>query len=139
MIPMQWKPEYSLGVNEIDEQHKNVVAKFAEVREIIEARNNWSTIDYALMDLSQIARRNFEFEEALMRLFGIPEVETHKKLHEHFFAKMAEIESSSLRGVTVAALLQSLYEWFVDHITVADRRDYAKVLSGIAQVVKSKR
>lgn len=139
MIPMQWKPELFLGIEVIDDQHKVMIEKFSEVKQIVEAGNNWTTIDSALVDLAQVARRNFEFEESLMRLFGIPNVEKHKILHEIFFAKMTEIESSSLRGAAVATQLQFLYEWLLDHILVADRRDYAEFVLGVAQVVKSRR
>ncbi|MCK9381761.1 MAG: bacteriohemerythrin [Sulfuritalea sp.] len=134
---MKWKNEYSLGIEEIDNQHKGLIDKFSQVEEIVATKGGWMKIHYKVVELGQVARRHFDFEEGLMRLFGIPNVEEHKKGHEYFFTKVAEIESHSLLGSAESELLQFLYEWLRDHILVADRRDYAELVLGLAHVVKA--
>lgn len=135
---MQWKPEYSVGINEIDAQHKDLIAQFFNVVKIVTAKYNWEQIHYAIVELGQVARRHFDFDEALMRLFGIPDVEKHKADHEYFFIKMAEIEQHSLRASAETEMIKFLYAWLRDHILAADRQDYAEFILGIAPVVKSK-
>lgn len=135
---MQWKPEYSIGIKEIDDQHEGLIAQFSKVEKIVTARHNWEQTHYAIVELTQAARRHFDFEEALMRLFGIPGAEKHKTDHEYFFIKMAEIEQHSLRASAETEMIKFLYAWLRDHILVADRQDYAEFILGITPVVKSK-
>lgn len=134
---MQWKPEYALGIDEIDAQHQALIAKFAEVEQVVAAKTGWMNVHYALVELTEVARKHFVFEEALMRLFGLPTAADHERNHAHFFMKMAEIESHSFRGTAESELIKFLYEWLRVHILVADKRDYAESILGGAQVAKS--
>ncbi|CAG4884711.1 Putative hemerythrin-like protein [Georgfuchsia toluolica] len=135
---MQWKPEYFIGIKEIDDQHEDLIAQFSNVEKFVTARRNRGQTHYALVELAQVARRHFDFEEALMRLFGIPGAEKHKTDHEYFFIKMAEIEQHSLRASTDTEMIRFLHAWLRDHILAADRQDYAEFILGVAPVVKSK-
>ena len=134
---MQWKSEYSVGIKEIDDQHEGLIAQFSNVEKIVTAKHNWEQTHYAIVELAQVARRHFDFEEGLMRLFGIPSAEKHKIGHEYFFVKMAEIEQHSLRASDETEMIKFLYEWLRDHILAADRQDYAEFILGVAPVVKS--
>lgn len=134
---MQWKPEYSLGIEEIDAQHQELIAKFSEVERLIAARVDWNTIHLSLKELSQLASGHFGFEEGLMRLFGIPNSDKHKKDHAVFFTKMAEIEQAVLQTSAEKSLLRFLDEWILNHMLLADRQDFGEYVAGIAQVVKS--
>ena len=75
---MEWKNEYSVGILEIDDQHKLLLRSFTEIEESIRLGEGWSNTHYAILELNQLARMHFTFEEAIMHLFGYPETEAHQ-------------------------------------------------------------
>lgn len=133
---MEWKPEYSLGIQEIDDQHRSLVEKFSEIEKLVTGKEAWMRIHYALVELQELAREHFAFEEALMRLFGIPDTGSHKNVHVNFFIKLAEIESRSLRGSAESDLVKFLYDYLRHHILMEDKKDYAVPILAGAEVVR---
>src|ERR1035437_10171856 len=93
---VHWKNEYSLGILEIDNQHKSLIHCFASIEASIKAGHTWSSTHFNIVSLKEVARFHFSCEEALMRLFGYPDIEEHSSQHEHFFTFLAEIENNSL-------------------------------------------
>jgi long-subunit acyl-CoA synthetase (AMP-forming) len=67
---MKWSDEYSVGIQEIDDQHKKLISMFAAVEESIVSAGSWSDIHYGLVTLKEFARSHFLLEQALMRMSG---------------------------------------------------------------------
>ena len=83
---MYWKNEYSLGILEIDNQHKSLINCFASIEESIKAGHKWSSTHFNIVHLKEVARFHFCCEEALMRLFGYPGIDEHSLQHERFLS-----------------------------------------------------
>jgi hemerythrin len=133
---MEWKDEYSIGILEIDNQHKHLMYGFSVIEETIILGKGWSDTHYAIVEVIKIANMHFAFEEALMRIFGYPGTESHQKEHQHFFAKLDSIERLSLKETAKIEIVTFMQDWLATHILVNDR-GYAKhILSG-AQIVRS--
>jgi hemerythrin len=133
---MEWKDEYSIGILEIDNQHKLLMNGFSVIEESINLNKGWSNTHYAIVELIRIARMHFTFEEALMRIFGYPGTDAHQKEHQYFFAKLDSIERLALKESAKIELLQFMQDWFAKHILVNDR-EYAKHIFSGAEVVRS--
>lgn len=133
---MKWKNEYSLGIEEIDDQHRLLLSSFSVIEEAISLKQSWSNVHYSIVGLIDLARMHFTFEEALMRLFAYPEAKEHRKEHEYFFVKLAEIENNSLRNASEGQLLEFLREWLTSHILKTDAGYARHILSG-APVARS--
>lgn len=133
---MRWKNEYSLGIQEIDDQHRLILSSFSVIEEAITQNQSWSSVHFGIVRLRELARIHFAFEEALMRLFAYPEAKEHRSEHEHFFTELAEIENNSLRNATEGQLLEFLREWLTSHILKTDAGYARHILSG-ATVVRS--
>ena len=133
---MEWKNEYSVGILEIDDQHKLLLRSFTAIEESIRLGEGWSNTHYAILELNQLARMHFTFEEAIMHLFGYPETEAHQNEHLHFFSRMASIERHSLKKSAEVEMVQFLRGWLTSHILGSDR-GYAKHIFSGAQVVRS--
>lgn len=133
---MEWKNEYSVGILEIDDQHKLLLRSFTEIEESIKLGQGWSNTHYAILELNQLARMHFTFEEAIMHMFGYPETEAHINEHQQFFTKMASIERHSLKKSAEVEMVQFLRGWLTSHILGSDRT-YAKYIFSGAQVVRS--
>jgi hemerythrin len=133
---MEWKDEYSLGILEIDNQHKLLLGSFADIAEAIQAGQGWSRTHFAIVHLIQLAHLHFSFEEAMMRMFGYRGTGAHEEEHRFFFAKLEDIEKRSLRKAVGAEIIQFLQDWLTAHIMGSDR-EYAKHIFSGAQVVRT--
>lgn len=133
---MKWKNEYSLGIQEIDDQHRLLLSSFSVIEEAINLKQGWSNVHFSILGLKELASMHFTFEEALMRLFSYPEAKAHRGDHEYFFARLAEIENHSLRNSAERELLEFLREWLTSHILHTDA-DYARYILSGASVVRS--
>jgi hemerythrin len=132
---MKWKDEYSVGILEIDNQHKLLLRSFSSIVESIRLDQGWSNTHYAIVKLNQLAHMHFSFEEAMMRMFGYPEAEAHQREHHNFFVKLNNIESHLLKKPADLEMVKFLQGWLTTHILGSDRGYAQHIFSG-AQVVR---
>ncbi len=137
---MEWKEEYSVGIPEIDKQHKLLLGCFTDIEASIKSDQSWSNTHYAIIKLSQVAQMHFSFEEAIMRMFGYPGKEGHSKEHQRFINTLNNFETQSLKrsaeAKTKIEMVQFLQDWLTTHILVSDR-GYVEHISSGAQIVYS--
>ena len=127
---MHWRDEYVLGIQEMDNQHKTLIQGFTAIEEAIRLEKNWSTIHFNITDLKDFARFHFSCEEALMRMFGYPEIKLHTAEHTHFFKVLSDIEINSIRKSVEKDLVKFLRLWLTKHIVGSDREVARHILSG---------
>lgn len=133
---MEWKDEYSVGIVEIDNQHKLLLRSFSVIEEAIKLNQGWSNTHYAIVELTRLAHMHFSFEEAVMRMFGYPDIETHQKEHQSFFDKIEIIERSSLRKTAEVDMVQFMRGWMTTHICYSDKGYATHIFSG-GQLIRS--
>ena len=133
---MQWKDEYSLGIAEIDAQHRELLSLFGRISQGIVAGASWSDLHYRVSELRQFADFHFAFEEGLMRMFGFPGVQEHTSAHRALFSKLDDMERRSVTSNVERELLQFLVTWLIQHIQ-ADDRDYSRHIFSGATLVRS--
>lgn len=131
---MKWRPEYSIGIREVDTQHERLLDLFAHLEQAIEKERSWSDIHFGLVNLLEFAEYHFAFEEALMRLFGYPGAEEHRQAHHGFIVRIKAKVKKTLLAEVEPDLLKMLRDWLVEHILGTDR-DYARHILGGARVV----
>ena len=129
---MDWQDEYSLDIREIDDQHKKLIGYFSAIETSVRLDRGWSEIHFGISRLRTFAKVHFEFEEALLRMFGYPQSTQHEEEHRHFFTQLKAIEQRSAGRRADEDIVKFLSDWLTRHILVTDR-DYAKhILSGAA-------
>lgn len=133
---MEWQVEYSVGILEIDNQHKLLLGSFSVVEETIELDQDRSNTHLAIVELIQLTRVHFSFEEALMRMFGYPESEAHKKDHQHFMVKLDSVERHALNKSSEDEIVQLLQDGLIAHM-LGDDTGFAKYILSGAQLVKT--
>jgi len=126
---MDWKTSYSIGLEEIDGQHKTLLALFSDITEAIARDDSWSDVHYRVVALRSFAEFHFRFEEAMMRFFGYPDAanESHCKAHRAFFERLDSIVRTSLRDEVKKDMVRFLFDWLTEHILVSDR-EYAEFI-----------
>lgn len=124
-----WTDELSIGIGEIDGQHKKLVAMINDLNDAVAGGKAAQTVKAVLDGLSDYTVTHFGNEENYFRKFDYPEYEAHKALHDRFVAKVtkAREDMASGRAMVSRDITIFLKEWLIEHIMKTDRR-YAPFL-----------
>lgn len=134
---MEWKDQYSVGIQEIDDQHRKLIDLFSTIEKATRLQSGWRDILYGIVALKGYAKTHFDFEEGLMRLYGYSQTVEHEELHRYFFANLEAIANKSHNDAVANELAKFLFDWLTNHIEGADRGYARHILSG-APIVRSK-
>lgn len=123
MTTVEWTEDLSLGVKEIDDQHKKLFGIMNEVMAAIESSSGELEISQVLERLVDYCNYHFAAEEELMRSIEYPGYDEHVLTHNSLrdtitgFAKKHEQDTS----VSLDELGTVLSFWFVSHIMEGDK------------------
>ena len=120
-----WKEEYSVGIPEMDSQHRNLVAIInRRYSDLIDKKAEGSLAE-VFDELIGYAEAHFKAEESLMETYEYPRLAEHAALHGDFREKVLEYKSR-LGGSDRVTSLQVAYflkDWLSGHILREDK-DY---------------
>lgn len=119
---MSLAEELLTGIHEIDEQHQTLLDILEKLQKLVEGKDNWSVIYFALTELTNYTRTHFVVEEALMRLHGYPDLEEHISEHRRFTERMAQLEEQAVRHDVTMSIIEFLQQWLVGHIGGSDQQ-----------------
>lgn len=121
---MEWYESYSIGVKEIDDQHKQLVGMISKLQASLPAGVSPVQIAETLKFLVEYTKFHFSAEEDLMRRIGFDELENHKKLHKRLIAQVYEILVNLKKGKSVDTyeLIDFLTNWLINHIRNEDKK-----------------
>lgn len=127
---LTWKPEYSVGVAAMDEDHKKLIGLILEMFKALRKMPAKKEAERVLGELANYTKTHFDREEALMAKHGYPALEEHKKEHESMKAKVAEFRSAIEEDEiqTSKELLNYLQDWLINHINSVDKQ-YSQFLN----------
>lgn len=122
----RWHDEYSVGIAEIDDQHKELIDCISGLERAVETgdtKQRWSAIHYAIVQLSDYTRIHFSVEESLMRILDFPDRETHAGEHRKFVTYLRNIERKSItQDVREDDIVSFLRNWLLTHVLNEDRK-----------------
>jgi hemerythrin len=123
---VEWTNELSVGIEEIDEQHKllvNLINRLFEETVVHKSDNNRQVMEEILHELIEYTVIHFAVEESLFRIFNYPGTESHTKHHDDLKAQVVEIQAKVKKGeVTInVELLMFLKRWLEHHILYEDK------------------
>lgn len=118
-----WSDELSVGIEEIDAQHKVLVDLLNQLHIAILTQHGSAEAMHVLGELIDYTRIHFAVEESLMRVLGYPDYEAHKAGHEQLLQQVMDLQRRLLEeghGITFE-LLHFLKRWLSVHIMESDR------------------
>lgn len=126
MSTIEWSDGLSVGIEEIDAQHREVVRLINELGEAMRLGKSREVLGRVLDGLVAYTRVHFATEEAYFRQFEYEGRAEHEKAHAAFIEKVAEFRKGFEEGrVGLSIRMMSfLGDWLVDHIQGTDR-EYA--------------
>lgn len=124
METIKWTDSFSVGVKEMDDQHKKLVAMINRLIEEQQVLTEPATIAELLTEMTDYAREHFRAEEYLMAEYGYENKDRQVKAHEAFIAKTLSFMSASEVGPNILskALLEYLKSWLTGHILNDDMK-----------------
>jgi hemerythrin len=119
-----WNDLLSIGVEEIDDQHKRIFDTFNVFMAACRAGHGTEKLNDLLWFLSSYVATHFANEERLMQKIGFPGYQEHHQRHTDFVAEIDKLMGRFVQeGPTeelVALVKKFISIWLTDHISVMD-------------------
>lgn len=112
-----WKKEFSVGIPEIDDQHKQLVGMINDLAETHDAEHIFD----AVMRMYKYADEHFYAEEEMMRRNNYPLIDKHIAAHNAFKRKtsdLAALDYTHPENELTAFVF--LCDWLINHILTMD-------------------
>jgi len=126
---MEWTKDLSVGVELIDEQHRELFKRINDLVNSIKKSECKLTIGGTLQFLDEYAREHFGAEEKLMQEYGYAAFEYHKAQHSLFLQSLQDLkrmsEGPEVKGSNYELSVttnQVVVDWIIDHIMKIDRK-----------------
>lgn len=124
MKDIVWDSLLSIGVEEIDEDHRKLIEIFNTLNHAVAAQEARDYLAALLEELINCTVWHFSHEERLMLKYRYPEMGLHQEEHRELIAAAKALQQEILMAPTPfsEAHLQSLERWLTEHILTADNR-----------------
>ena len=121
---IEWRDSLSIGVEEIDNQHKQLLSHFDQLLKACESGKGVDELKSLLGFLDGYVIKHFGDEERLQRLHRYPGYSTHKLEHDSFIAQLNDLkEEIGREGVALHHVIETnhmLLKWLIHHISSVD-------------------
>ncbi len=124
MALLNWTPNYSVNIQEIDSQHLNLVNLINTLHASMKEGKGKEVMGGIISELISYTKYHFTFEENLMNRHSFPGFSIHKTEHQNFTSKVIEFENNYKSGKVIISqeVLFFLKDWLINHIQVTDKK-----------------
>jgi hemerythrin len=131
MALMDWSDKFSVGINSIDTQHKQLIALINRLFDALSTGKGDKVLAPILTELIVYTKTHFAYEERLFTQYGYPESSQHKADHDKLAAQVLDIQKQMQDGKVGLSVgtMSFLKEWLSNHIVGTDKK-YGPFLSG---------
>ncbi|ACH38271.1 hemerythrin family protein [Citrifermentans bemidjiense Bem] len=120
-----WQDNLSIGVLEVDIQHKLLFDKFNSFLNAYAADGNTDQTLQMFWFLEAYAVTHFNEEEKLMLQAGYPALPAHRQKHQAFIDQINQLKErlkvEGLNQALVTAMTSFITSWLIQHISTEDR------------------
>lgn len=124
----EMKPEYYIGIEMIDEEHKQLFKYADEAYELLNDEftpDKYDKIEAILVKLRDYTEKHFTDEENYMESINYKKLFTQKIQHQEFISKLDEFidlhkSETEDQDKQIMDILEYLTEWLVNHILNVD-------------------
>jgi len=124
MAFINWNDTYSVQIEEIDNQHKKLIALINELFDSMQKGQSRTVIGRILNDLIDYTAIHFKTEETYFDRFNYEGSSEHKEKHKRLVDNVIKVKSDFESGkISVSAdLLKFLKRWLFEHILETDKK-----------------
>lgn len=131
-MPIFWRPQFRIGHDDIDSDHRYLVLLLNTVELVLRHPDDPHNVELALAELRHYAEHHFEREERIQIAYGYVHFDRHKQEHRHLLADLdvliqrihatfedadGGVEGIKAQSGEITALLR---KWLVDHVMKSD-------------------
>lgn len=119
----EWKPEFSVKVKIIDEQHRKLFDTINILHDAMKQGKGRDVLTDVFNRLAEYTTTHFETEEKFMVIFSYPKYAVHKNEHDLCIAKVSEFRKGLDGGdINLAVeLITFLVDWLHRHLLNMDK------------------
>jgi hemerythrin len=131
---MAWNDKLSVGIDEIDADHKKIIAIINELFDGINAGCSKNLLEGILDQLVEYTQIHFAREKQLFAVTAYSEAEAHEREHAKMEAWALKTRAEFKAGTLAAPSLEVmnyLKDWLFEHILISDLQ-YAPYLKAMA-------
>jgi len=126
---INWTLDYSVGVGELDEQHKKLIAIINKLF-VLYSENKFAQVDVApiFQELVDYADQHFSTEEHYFELYNYDKKDLHTAIHNSYREKIETLKkeyTADNSAKTLFAINNFLNDWWIWHINNTDK-EYTK-------------
>jgi len=130
----EWDATLSVKVDEIDQQHKNLIDMINVLYVSDKKEDRTNIVSEILIKLKNYFNVHFGTEEKYMLVYDYPEALSHKTEHNKFIKEILDFEIACYGNYApYVPMLDFLKDWFSEHIKVTD----IKLGKFLAEKIKS--
>ncbi len=124
-MSITWKEDLKIGVDHIDNQHKELFARIDNLFEACNKGKGKEEVVKVVNYLGEYVITHFSDEEALQRQYNYPEYNSHKLMHTQFVKDFEMLKDSlDKEGVSPGLVIRMnklLIDWLLNHIKKTDK------------------
>lgn len=121
---IKWSENYSVGLNEIDEQHKKLLAIINKLYAAFTDRVEDKVLGEILDEMADYTEYHFKTEERYFIRFNYSGIKEHLEKHKIYVDKIKGFKEDFEKNRKITySVINFLSKWIVDHIQGTDR-DY---------------
>ena len=118
---IKWDASYSVGIQSIDNDHKQLLALFNQSKLLVSRDVAWEQIEKILDQVALHTRQHFGREEAVMAACEYPGLANHQQVHNLLIRQLEGlIDKSKYDPLGASELFDFLAAWWIDHISSMD-------------------
>jgi hemerythrin len=121
-LKIEWDPDFSVDVEEIDVHQKKMFDLFNELIELKHKKADPKVIANLVSDINDYGKLYFTTEEKILKERQYPDRDTHARGHRRFIRNAISLRREIVEDVdnlTMDSIL-SLRDWLIEHIQTSD-------------------
>lgn len=124
MTLLQWKDAFSVGVAEVDHEHRELIGLINTLHEALGTERGGERVEAFLGEIFADISAHFALEERVMRERRYDTLAEHKADHERLLDQLRDMMDAQAEGAELddAVFGGQLDEWFARHFSTHDAR-----------------
>ena len=128
---LSWNESMSVNIEEIDNQHKELIGIINTLYEAMKVAKGYEVLDDVLDKLVDYAHYHFGTEEKYFEKFEFSDSQLHKDEHKKFFDQIVKFKKALTEDTLMndegdmilsVELWVKLKHWFANHVLVFDKK-----------------
>lgn len=122
MVKLEWLESFSIGIESIDNDHKQILKIMRDIRDAINEQD-YDRCSALLNDLVEVGSAHFQREEQYLGKISYPYIEEHIRYHHELLLKVKAVKSICLKvddPKHIEECFNSMAEFLIDDIIAGD-------------------